>query len=87
MVSICIMQCEAMHDTSAALCNRINALDASLVFLFVPQEYKLWDNELEFVENLLEEDVRNNSAWNQRHFVISHTTGFSDPAVVEREIQ
>lgn len=87
MVSICIMQCEAMHGTNGALCNRINALDASLVFLFVPQEYKLWDNELEFVENLLEEDVRNNSAWNQRHFVISHTTGFSDPAVVEREIQ
>lgn len=51
------------------------------------QEYKLWDNELEFVENLLEDDVRNNSAWNQRHFVISHTTGFSDCAVLEREIQ
>lgn len=51
------------------------------------QEYKLWDNELEFVETLLEEDVRNNSAWNQRHFVISQTTGFSDPVVVEREIQ
>lgn len=51
------------------------------------QEYKLWDNELEFVENLLEDDVRNNSAWNQRHFVISHTTGFSDPALLDKEIQ
>lgn len=51
------------------------------------QAYKLWDNELEFVENLLEEDVRNNSAWNQRHFVISHTTGFSDAAVLEKEIE
>lgn len=51
------------------------------------QEYKLWDNELEFVENLLEDDVRNNSAWNQRHFVISHTTGFSDPALLEKEIE
>lgn len=55
--------------------------------LFDVQEYKLWDNELEFVESLLEDDVRNNSAWNQRHFVISHTTGFSDAAIVEREIQ
>lgn len=51
------------------------------------QEYKLWDNELEFVESLLEDDVRNNSAWNQRHFVISHTTGFSDPALLEKEIE
>lgn len=51
------------------------------------QEYKLWDNELEFVENLLEDDVRNNSAWNQRHFVISHTTGFSDQALLEKEIE
>lgn len=51
------------------------------------QEYKLWDSELEFVENLLEDDVRNNSAWNQRHFVISHTTGFTDGAVLDREIQ
>nr|XP_057919269.1 protein farnesyltransferase/geranylgeranyltransferase type-1 subunit alpha [Doryrhamphus excisus] len=54
---------------------------------WVIQEYKLWDTELEFVENLLEEDVRNNSAWNQRHFVISLTTGFSDQAVLEREIE
>ncbi|PWA23481.1 hypothetical protein CCH79_00005800 [Gambusia affinis] len=56
-------------------------------FVLDLQEYKLWDNELDFVENLLDEDVRNNSAWNQRHFVISHTTGFSDPAIVQREIQ
>lgn len=76
-----------MRDTNATLCNCINTFDASVVFSSVLQEYKLWDNELEFVENLLEEDVRNNSAWNQRHFVISHTTGFSDPVVVEREIQ
>ena len=52
-----------------------------------PQEYSLWDRELEYVDQLLEEDVRNNSAWNQRHFVVSHTTGYSDPAVLDREVR
>lgn len=51
------------------------------------QEYKMWDGELEYVEELLEEDVRNNSAWNQRHFVISHTTTYTPAEVLEREVQ
>ncbi|KAJ8015122.1 hypothetical protein DPEC_G00022870 [Dallia pectoralis] len=54
---------------------------------WVIQEYKLWDHELEYVEQLLEEDVRNNSAWNQRHYVISRTTGYSDPEILNREVQ
>lgn len=31
---------------------------------------EIWQNELLFVDELLNQDVRNNSAWNQRHFVI-----------------
>ncbi|XP_066504957.1 protein farnesyltransferase/geranylgeranyltransferase type-1 subunit alpha [Hoplias malabaricus] len=54
---------------------------------WVIQEYNLWDGELEYVEELLEEDVRNNSAWNQRHYVISHTSTYSPPEILEREIQ
>ena len=30
---------------------------------------RLFDQELAYVERLLEEDIRNNSAWNQRWFV------------------
>ena len=37
-------------------------------------------------QKLLEDDVRNNSAWNERYFVITHTTGWTDDAVTrERE--
>lgn len=35
----------------------------------------MWDKELEFVDKLLREDLRNNSAWNHRCFVITNTTG------------
>ena len=34
--------------------------------------FSLYDNELSFLERLLEEDIRNNSAWNHRFFVASH---------------
>ncbi|XP_063996239.1 protein farnesyltransferase/geranylgeranyltransferase type-1 subunit alpha isoform X1 [Pogoniulus pusillus] len=54
---------------------------------WVIQEFKLWDNELEYVDQLLREDVRNNSVWNQRHFVIFNTTGYDDPAVLDREVR
>ncbi|XP_064106817.1 protein farnesyltransferase/geranylgeranyltransferase type-1 subunit alpha-like [Macrobrachium nipponense] len=47
---------------------------------------RIFDGELDFVDTLLEEDVRNNSAWNQRHFTITLTTGFT-PQIVDREIE
>ena len=38
---------------------------------WVLQTFGCWENELKFAEELLEEDVRNNSAWNQRFFTVS----------------
>ena len=33
---------------------------------FILQHFDLWHEELPFVEQLLQEDIRNNSAWNHR---------------------
>ena len=43
------------------------------------RHFSLWDTELPYVESLLRADVRNNSAWNHRWFLVfaRHT----DPAV------
>ena len=35
----------------------------------------LWEAELQFVESLIAQDIRNNSAWNQRWFVTHHRGG------------
>ena len=37
------------------------------------RKFNLWDTELEFINSLLDVDIRNNSAWNQRYFLISNT--------------
>ena len=34
------------------------------------RHFSIWDNELPYVESLLHSDVRNNSAWNHRWFVV-----------------
>lgn len=39
---------------------------------WVMKNFNLFQQELEYVERLLEEDIRNNSAWNQRFFVVTH---------------
>jgi protein farnesyltransferase/geranylgeranyltransferase type-1 subunit alpha len=44
----------------------------------------LYDNELAFIDRLLSADVRNNSAWNQRYFVLKHL-GLT-PETVQREL-
>ena len=50
------------------------------------RHFGLWDRELQYVNQLIGEDIRNNSAWNQRYFVINNTTGFTDP-VLSTEVE
>ena len=45
-----------------------------------------FDSELAFVDRLLASDVRNNSAWNHRFFVLENTSGFTVDAI-RSEIQ
>jgi len=53
-------------------------------------EDTLWERELDFVDDLLEEDLRNNSAWHHRFFVVFQSgvrKGDEDRgAVAQREI-
>ncbi len=62
------------------------------------RRFGLWDSELPSIEELLARDVRNNSAWNHRYFVVfgrqddSSNDGNSrsspiEDAVIEREIE
>ncbi|CAI6002031.1 unnamed protein product [Closterium sp. NIES-65] len=39
---------------------------------WVAREFDTWHGELTFCEKLLDDDVRNNSAWNHRMFVLEH---------------
>lgn len=45
----------------------------------------MYAKEINFIDNLIKEDVRNNSAWNQRYFVVNNHLGWSD-LNVQREI-
>ena len=42
-------------------------------FIQVLSQYKIWDKELEYIDDLLSKDLRNNSAWNHRYFVIENS--------------
>ena len=53
---------------------------------WVLKEFGLWEHELQYVDELLTDDLRNNSAWSQRFYVIYNTTGFTEE-VMEREVQ
>ena len=42
-------------------------------FIQVLSQYKIWDKELDYIDDLLSKDLRNNSAWNHRYFVIENS--------------
>lgn len=51
---------------------------------YLAPSFSLYDNELAYIDKLLSVDVRNNSAWNQRFFVLKHL-GLT-PETVQREV-
>lgn len=52
------------------------------------KRFDLWENgEIEYLNTLLEDDVRNNSAWNHRFFVVFGRGGDVTTDVIEREIK
>ena len=53
------------------------------------RHFSLWDRELDYIDTLLEQDVRNNSAWNHRYFTVFGQDPDSPvtSATCDREIQ
>jgi protein farnesyltransferase/geranylgeranyltransferase type-1 subunit alpha len=47
---------------------------------------QIWEGELRFAEGLLNDDVRNNSAWNHRFFVVFESGMGGGEKHVDREI-
>ena len=50
------------------------------------RRFDLWEKELQYVDDLIRYDLRNNSAWNQRYYVVSSTTDFPDEVII-REVK
>jgi hypothetical protein len=46
-----------------------------------------WDSEMEYLAKLIEQDFRNNSAWNQRYYLIPKLKGFDVKREAEYEFR
>ncbi|CAH1758057.1 1190_t:CDS:10 [Entrophospora sp. SA101] len=53
---------------------------------WVIKSFNLWDEELLYLDTLLDNDIRNNSAWNQRYFVLFHNPKEPSDDLISREI-
>jgi len=49
--------------------------------------FHLWSDEIQYIESLLTKDVRNNSAWNQRWFVVHSGPQGVDATILQREVE
>lgn len=58
-----------------------------LLKAFKFKHFGLPREELQFTNRLIEEDVRNNSAWNQRFFVFKYLPGYADMTTIWREFE
>jgi protein farnesyltransferase/geranylgeranyltransferase type-1 subunit alpha len=58
-------------------------------FSFAESVSRLYDQELEYVEQLLTDDIRNNSAWNQRFFLLQLTApeGKIEGSILQKELE
>lgn len=66
------------------LTSKFIAADAIKNLSYLDIAFSLYDNELAYIDKLLSVDVRNNSAWNQRFFVLKHL-GLT-PEIIQREV-
>ncbi|CAE7895554.1 FNTA [Symbiodinium necroappetens] len=53
---------------------------------YILQQFNMWHEELPFVELLLEEDIRNNSAWNHRYTVVRNQSWPLTDSIRDREL-
>ncbi|CAE6936514.1 FTA [Symbiodinium sp. CCMP2456] len=53
---------------------------------YILQHFNMWHEELPFVELLLEEDIRNNSAWNHRYTVVRNQSWPLTDSIRDREL-
>ena len=64
----------------------MNKLPCENCVLIYELNFSTFQEELKFVERLLDKDVRNNSAWNQRYYVINSTSGFTKE-IIDKEVE
>lgn len=59
----------------------------SLSSQWVIKRFDLFVDELSYVDSLLSSDVRNNSAWNERWFVLQHIGTLKEEQKIAEEIR